>query len=178
MPLVLALALVLRLYGIDWDGGGLYHPDERAILTHTYDLGLPALSNLGILFNADESPLNPRWFPYGTLPIYALKALQLAISPLTNLDIVELSRVGRVLSALADTATVAVVYKLGLLLFNRRVGLLAAGLVAMAVLAHSAQSFLCRRDLSDAVHYHEPLLHGAGRPSRSPAGLPVGWSSS
>ena len=134
LPLVLALALVLRLYGIDWDGGGLYHPDERAILTHTYDLGLPALSNLGILFNADESPLNPRWFPYGTLPIYALKALQLAISPLTNLDIVELSRVGRVLSALADTATVAVVYKLGLLLFNRRVGLLAAGLVAMAVL--------------------------------------------
>ena len=134
LPLVLALALVLRLYGIDWDGGGLYHPDERAILTHTYDLGLPALSNLGVLFNADESPLNPRWFPYGTLPIYALKALQLAISPLTNLDIVELSRVGRVLSALADTATVAVVYKLGLLLFNRRVGLLAAGLVAMAVL--------------------------------------------
>ena len=134
LPLVLALALVLRLYGIDWDGGGLYHPDERAILTHTYDLGLPALSNLGILFNADESPLNPRWFPYGTLPIYALKALQVAISPLTNLDIVELSRVGRVLSALADTATVAVVYKLGLLLFNRRVGLLAAGLVAMAVL--------------------------------------------
>ena len=70
LPLVLAVALVLRLYGIDWDGGGLYHPDERAILTHTYDLALPALNNLGILFNADESPLNPRWFPYGTLPIY------------------------------------------------------------------------------------------------------------
>ena len=43
LPLVLAVALVLRLYGIDWDGGALYHPDERAILTHTYDLSLPAL---------------------------------------------------------------------------------------------------------------------------------------
>ena len=134
LPLLLAVALVLRLYGIDWDGGHLYHPDERAILTHTYDLGVPSLHNLGVLFNADESPLNPRWFPYGTLPIYVLKALQLVVSPYIDLDLVALGRVGRVLSALADTATVAVVYRLGLLLFNRRVGLAAAGLVALAVL--------------------------------------------
>ena len=134
LPLLLAAALAFRLYGIDWDGGHLYHPDERAILTHTYDLALPPLDNLGVLFDADESPLNPRWFPYGTLPIYALKALQVALSPVVDLDIVELSKVGRVLSALADTATVAVVYKLGLLLFSRRVGLLAVGLTAVAVL--------------------------------------------
>lgn len=134
LPLLLAAALAFRLYGIDWDGGHLYHPDERAILTHTYDLALPPLDNLGVLFDADESPLNPRWFPYGTLPIYALKALQVALSPVVDLDLVELSKVGRVLSALADTATVAVVYKLGLLLFSRRVGLLAAGLTATAVL--------------------------------------------
>ena len=134
LPLVLAVALVLRLYGIDWDGGALYHPDERAILTHTYDLSLPALSNLGVLFNADESSLNPRWFPYGTLPIYLLKALQVALSPVIDLDIIDLSRAGRALSALADTATVFVVYRLGLLLFDRRVGLLAASLTALAVL--------------------------------------------
>ena len=134
LPLVLALAFVLRFYGIDWDGGHLYHPDERAILTHTYDLSLPALSNLGVLFDADESPLNPRWFPYGTLPIYALKAIQVALSPVVDLDLIALSRVGRFLSALADTATVAVVFRLGLVLFNRRVGLLAAGLTALAVL--------------------------------------------
>ncbi|MCY4624044.1 MAG: DUF2298 domain-containing protein [Chloroflexi bacterium] len=134
LPLLLAAALAFRLYGIDWDGGNLYHPDERAILTHTYDLGLPALDNLAVLFDADESPLNPRWFPYGTLPIYALKALQVALSPIVDLDIVELGKVGRVLSALADTVTVAVVYRLGLLLFSRRVGLLAAGLTALAVL--------------------------------------------
>lgn len=134
LPLALAAALALRLYGIDWDGGHFYHPDERAILTHTYDLGLPALDDLGVLFDADESPLNPRWFPYGTLPIYALKAVQVALSPIVDLDLVELSRVGRVLSALADTATVAVVYQMGALLFTRRVGLLAAGLTALAVL--------------------------------------------
>ncbi len=134
LPLLLAAALAFRLYGIDWDGGNLYHPDERAILTHTYDLGLPELGNLAVLFDADESPLNPRWFPYGTLPIYALKAIQVALSPITDLDLVELSKVGRVLSALADTATVAVVYALGRLLFSRRVGLLAAGLTALAVL--------------------------------------------
>ncbi len=134
LPLLLAAALAFRLYGIDWDAGALYHPDERAILAHTYDLGLPALNNLAVLLDADESPLNPRWFPYGTLPIYALKAIQVALSPVVDLDIVDLSKVGRVLSALADTATVAVVYKLGLLLFSRRVGLLAAGLTALAVL--------------------------------------------
>ncbi len=134
LPLLLAAALALRLYGIDWDGGALYHPDERAILSHTYDLSLPPLDDLGVLLDADESPLNPRWFPYGTLPIYALKALQIALSPVTDLDIVELSKVGRVLSALADTATVFMVYRLGLLLFSRRVGLLAAALTGLAVL--------------------------------------------
>ena len=134
LPLLLAAALALRLYGIDWDGGALYHPDERAILSHTYDLSLPPLDDLAVLFDADESPLNPRWFPYGTLPIYALKALQLALSPVVDLDIVELSKVGRVLSALADTATVFMVYRLGLLLFSRRVALLAAAFTALAVL--------------------------------------------
>jgi len=28
LALVLLLALVLRLWGIDWDQGGLFHPDE------------------------------------------------------------------------------------------------------------------------------------------------------
>lgn len=134
LPLILAAALALRLYGLDWDGGALYHPDERAILSHTYDLSLPPLDDLGVLLDADESPLNPRWFPYGTLPIYALKMLQVALSPVVDLDIVELSKVGRVLSALADTATVFMVYRLALLLFTRRVALLAASLTALAVL--------------------------------------------
>ncbi|MEX2431363.1 MAG: hypothetical protein WD645_05525, partial [Dehalococcoidia bacterium] len=30
--LVVAAAMGVRLYGLDWDGGGFYHPDERSIL--------------------------------------------------------------------------------------------------------------------------------------------------
>ena len=33
LALILLLALVLRLWGIDWDQGGLFHPDERAFLS-------------------------------------------------------------------------------------------------------------------------------------------------
>ena len=37
LPLLLVLALAMRLYGIDWDRGFLFHPDERAILMNTND---------------------------------------------------------------------------------------------------------------------------------------------
>jgi len=36
--LILVLALALRLYGINWDQAGLFHPDERAILFHVSDM--------------------------------------------------------------------------------------------------------------------------------------------
>ena len=94
----------MRLYGIDWDGGFLFHPDERAILMNTNDLAWPSITNLGVLFNVDESPLNPRWFPYGSFPLYVLKFADALISPFKDLDLVGLSRVGRTLSALADVA--------------------------------------------------------------------------
>ncbi len=134
LPLLLVLALAMRLYGIDWDGGFLFHPDERAILMNTNDLAWPSITNLGVLFNVDESPLNPRWFPYGTFPLYVLKFVDALISPFNDLGLVGLSRVGRTLSALADVATIYVVYLLARKLFDRRVGLLAATFTTLAVI--------------------------------------------
>ena len=124
----------MRLYGIDWDGGFLFHPDERAILMNTNDLAWPSITNLGVLFNVDESPLNPRWFPYGSFPLYVLKFADALISPFNDLGLVGLSRVGRTLSALADVATIYVVYLLARKLFDRRVGLLAATFTMLAVI--------------------------------------------
>ena len=132
--MLLLLALAMRLYGIDWDGGFLFHPDERAILMNTDNLDWPSITNLGVLFNADESPLNPRWFPYGSFPLYVLKFVDTLISPFNDLGLVGLSRVGRVLSALADVATIYVVYLLAQKLFDRRVGLLAATFTTFAVI--------------------------------------------
>ena len=135
LPVVIVVvALGLRLYGIDWDQGHLYHPDERAILMRVVDLEFPAAGNLSDLLDAEESPLNPRWFPYGSLPLYLLKSVQSIAGNWTELDVFALRLPGRVLSAFADTGTVIAVLVLGTSLYGRRVGLLASGLLAVTVL--------------------------------------------
>ncbi len=132
--LILFLALGVRLYGIDWDQGALYHPDERAILIQVGELEFPPLSELDSLLDAEESPLNPGWFPYGSLPMYMVKALTIGPSPFSDWGIFELRLVGRVLSALADVGAVLFIYLLGARFFGRRVGLLAGLLTSLAVL--------------------------------------------
>ena len=134
--LIVVLALALRLYGIDWDKAALFHPDERAILDKVYNLRWPSLSNLDVLLNAEESPLNPRWFPYGSLPLYAVKVVEGVVSPTleNGLNFNELRFVGRGLSALADVGTVLMIFLLATRLYSRRVGVLASLLAALAVL--------------------------------------------
>ncbi|MFH1559860.1 MAG: DUF2298 domain-containing protein [Chloroflexota bacterium] len=132
--LIAVLALALRLYGINWDQAGLFHPDERAILFHVNDMSWPSLSNLDVLLDAEKSPLNPRWFPYGSLPLYAVKVVEAVISPFKDLDFHDLRFVGRSLSALSDVGTVIFVFLLATRLYSRRVGILASLLAALAVL--------------------------------------------
>ena len=134
LPAILALALALRLFGINWDDGYLFHADERAVLTAVDQLALPPVSDLGVLLDAEESPWNPGWFPYGSLPLYLLKGVQLGAAPFGGLDLVEMRLAGRAVSALADSLTVFAVYLLALRLADRRVALLASLLTATAVL--------------------------------------------
>ncbi len=136
LALTLVIALALRLYGIEWDSGYPFtpHPDERAILMKVGELDLPSPGDVGDLLDADRSPLNPRWFPYGSFPLYLLKAFQGLLSAVPGVEIHDLRVIGRALSAIADTATVALVYMLGARLYGRREGLLAAILVTLAVL--------------------------------------------
>src|SRR5262245_24368272 len=88
--LMLFLALVLRLYGIDWDQGALFHPDERAILMKVEQLKVPSWQQLRDLLDAEKSPLNPHWFSYGSLPLYLLKAVQLSAAPFTDRHLFDL----------------------------------------------------------------------------------------
>ena len=133
---ILAVALALRLYGLDWDRGYAYtpHPDERAILMKVAELSPPGLGQLGTFFDVDESPWNPRWFPYGSFPLYLLKGVQLLYSALLGVELDDLRVAGRTISALADVGTVAAVYLLGSHMYGRREGLLASALVALAVI--------------------------------------------
>ncbi len=142
---VLGLALFLRIYGIHWDQGGLYHPDERAILTHVYDLKFPK-DDLGSLFSA-ESSLNPKWFPYGSLPLYLLKLVAYIAPPwFENPDLGRLATIGRATSAVFDAFTILIVYLIGARLFNRWAGLLGAGIIALSVL-HIQQSHFFVTDI-------------------------------
>src|SRR4051794_14170845 len=75
LPALLIAAAALRLSDLNWDGGHLFHPDERHILMVTDGLRLPWPLDLGLLLSAD-SPLNPKSFAYGSVIFYLLKFLQ------------------------------------------------------------------------------------------------------
>ena len=143
---ILGLALGLRLYGLDWDQGYSYtpHPDERAILSKVDDLSPPTLGRLGQLLDADESTWNPRWFNYGSFPLYLLKGVQLVYALGPGDGFTDLRLVGRAISAVADVATVFMVFLLGSRVYGRRVGVLAAAMAALAVM-HIQLSHFFRR---------------------------------
>ena len=136
LVMALALALALRLYGINWDEGFGWtpHPDERAILFRVIELSAPPIGDLSVLLNADESPWNPRWFPYGSFPLYLMKFADFIIERIPGVATDDLRVPARALSALADVATIALAYALGAMIWSRRTALLAANLVAVAVI--------------------------------------------
>jgi hypothetical protein len=132
---ILAIAAALRFYGMVWDGGMLFHPDERHILVVANGIAFPPLREWHTLLRP-ESPWNPQFFAYGSLPIYLLRIMaDLAGQFEPSLATLQSSYlVGRTLSALFDLGSVALVFRLGYRLYSARVGLLAAALTAVTVL--------------------------------------------
>ena len=153
--LILVVALGLRLYGIGWDSFHGYHPDERSIYMRAdcmYDVlteaqgyehgscyrnnpGMEAgVPGPGAFLDADRSPLNPHWFPLGSVLIYLLVLFRSILEPFGDFGTLEnISYVGRTLAALADVGSVLMVFLLGRRIFSQGAGLLAAGLTALAV---------------------------------------------
>ncbi len=135
--LILLVAAVFRFYGLGWDSGYLLHPDERQIVLVAARLHWP--SSLPEFFSAD-SPLNPKFFAYGSFPIYLLRALG-AFAPASPLHVplredtfVSLGLLGRALSALFDLGAIVLIFLLGRRLYNATVGLIAAAAIALTVL--------------------------------------------
>ena len=159
MALVLLVALGLRLHGVNWDQGYGFHPDERDIYMRSgcmYDVlaenqgyrqcyepwgylaqypetptGVPGLSTF---LDPERSPLNPHWFPLGTILLYVLVFLRSIVEVFTDISALDMRYVARPLSALADVGSVFFVFLLGRRMYGERVGLLAAGLTALAVI--------------------------------------------
>ncbi|MGB9594162.1 MAG: ArnT family glycosyltransferase, partial [Anaerolineae bacterium] len=127
LALVLALALGLRLYGLDWDGGQWIHPDERMILMVVSNrLSLPAPEQVPLLLTP-QSPLNPAFHAYGSFPMYLLKAVQLLAGEALPLHIL-----ARLLSVAFDCGTVLLAYALAASLAGAWWGVLAALLAAVS----------------------------------------------
>ena len=162
---LLAAALALRLYGIDWDQGHGFHPDERSFYMRAGDMlclltagpdqdgphcsaahlrsllateqfnGIkPGLPDFRTALSADQSPLNPRWFPLGSVLIYALVLLRSLLEPIADWGVMELRFIGRTLAALADVGSVALLYVIGRRMFGQWTGLLAAAFATFAVI--------------------------------------------
>jgi YYY domain-containing protein len=152
---ILVVALGLRLNGINWDQGLGFHPDERDIYMRSgcmYELltdspgahncgylldqpdAQPGLPGVGTLLDIDRSPLNPHWFPLGSILIYLMVFFRSIAELFTDLNSLDMRYFGRPLSALADVGSVAMVFILGRKFYGIGVGLLAAGLTALSVI--------------------------------------------
>lgn len=134
--IILVLGALLRVYGISWDEGFSYtpHPDERAILMKTGEINFPPLDDIGSLFDPEKSSWNPKWFPYGSFPIYLLRSVEGIISNFSGHEIHDLRVIARSLSVLADLGTILGIAMLGRSAFGNRVAILAAGLVSISVI--------------------------------------------
>ena len=153
LVVILGVALGLRLYGIGWDDGHGFHSDERSlymrsdcmykVLTEAPGYGQcvaehpetePGAPSIGTALDADRSPLNPHWFPLGSLLIYVMVIIRFLVEPFTDMSsLLSMAYAGRTLTALAEVGSVFMVYLLGKRIYNARAGLLAAALVALAV---------------------------------------------
>ena len=116
LVLILAAGAALRLYGLNWDGGHWLHPDERQIYFTVLDLGWP--DSLAQALSPGSS-LNPRFFAYGSLPIYLLKGVAALLGPLFPVlgDEGNLHLLGRPLAVLFDLGTIYLTYRLARILW-------------------------------------------------------------
>ncbi len=169
---ILALALALRFYGLAWDEGFSYtpHPDERAILDRVLGVSPPGFGELGLLLDAEQSPWNPRWFNYGSFSLYVLKFVQILGGPFID-DPKDIRVLGRAVSGLADVATILAVYGIAAMAFDRRTGLLAAALTALAVIHIQLSHFFAvdtlQAMLAIAALYFMVRVAREGRPRDS-----------
>ena len=129
---VLLVGAYLRLSGIDWGESQYQHPDELFLTSVTYDI--QPVHSLADYFNTATSTLNPHntghgYFVYGTLPVFIVRGLADLTHQLPNLQLF-----GRYMSALADLATVALLYFTVKRLYGPRAGILAALFSALAVM--------------------------------------------
>jgi YYY domain-containing protein len=169
---LVALALAVRLFGVNFDQSHHFHPDERRIAEAVTQLSLRPVQ------------LNPHFFAYGSFPLYVTKlatgTLSIVHPWFSSYDAAIL--VGRALSALWGAATVLLLIVLGKRLFGGAVGLLAGLLLAMTVL-HVQNSHFATNDVPLtflvllALTFMIRIAEGGGPRAFAAAGVAVGLAA-
>lgn len=121
---IVLIGVFFRFYNLNWDGGYSFHPDERNIAA--------AVSRIRFF-----DQLNPRFFAYGSLPIYLYRAIGELLAAITkNSDWVynwgKINLIGRSLSAFLSSCSIFLVFAVSKKIWNDKVGVLASFLFAFS----------------------------------------------
>jgi len=132
--LIILLGAAFRFYNVNWDEGQHLHPDERFLTMVETSIQFP--KSLREYFDTGRSPLNPYnrgygTFVYGTFPLFLTRVVG-ELFDKTGYG--QINLVGRMLSALFDLGTMALIFVIGRRLYGLRVGFLAALLLSLSVL--------------------------------------------
>ncbi|MBD3366640.1 MAG: hypothetical protein GF405_00530 [Candidatus Eisenbacteria bacterium] len=133
---IMAIAVVLRFWNIDWGLPHPYHPDEGSILVHSLGFG--------------TGDLNPHWFRWPSLLMYVVFALYgfyyvigrvfgflgAPVDLVTQFftDVTPFWLIGRAVSAVAGVVTVGLTWRFGRKAFGPFAGISAALLLAVVYL--------------------------------------------
>ena len=111
------LGFLVRLFGLNWDNGLLFHPDERQLLMLSHQISW--------------NDLNPRWFNYGSLPLYLLEIITTGL----DLTVYELRIPGRILSALFDSISIYLIGIIGEKFHSKTTGIFSSIFYATCAIA-------------------------------------------
>jgi len=125
---VLFIGFLLRFYNLNWDKGYHFHPDERMITIVADKIRLPENDKEWSEILTSESSLNPKFFAYGSLPIYLLRIVGDKAKIINHEygSYGKLNLVGRFLVILFDVGSILLIYIVGKKMFNWEVGSLGA----------------------------------------------------
>ena len=112
---------LLHFYNLNWGGPYYFHPDERNIASAVTQLSFP-------------DQLNPNFFAYGSLPIYAIYFAGLLAQGFqtSSIEFSTAVYISRWFSAFFATLLIPLVFFIGKRLKNESVGIFAATLTAFS----------------------------------------------
>ncbi|MCB0971687.1 MAG: hypothetical protein KDA97_09275, partial [Acidimicrobiales bacterium] len=199
----------LRLTGTDWDRGQHLHPDERFLVLVTDAVEVPPAGRYLDTGTSELNPANAGYSSvYGTAPLLLAESVAgwlhdgavegdqpasavVHLADAVGADLLDadgdptfdagtrIDRIGRLLAALADLATVLAVFELGRVLRGRSTGVAAAAVYAACVSGVQHAHFFvvdpfltlaCTLALVAAVH----VAKGRGRAVLAAGGIAAG----